>query len=437
VSKLKKILCISLTCMVLTGLVGCGKAATTTSDSKDVNIKFFSNLPDRASGQGKLEQTLIDNYIKENPKVKITVEALQDEPYKQKFTTYAASNQLPDLFMAWGQPSFFNPIMKNGYVAELNAGDYKDYGFFEGSLGGFSENGKLYGLPRNTDFMVLYYNKALFEKYNVKLPSTYEELVEAAKTFRKNNVAPIAMNGKDKWTMSIMYQDLVLKESGDQKLIYSALKDTTKFASDPILAKAAEDIKTLMDVKGFQDSFASADYGAANNLFAQGKAAMYYMGSWEVGMDSNKDFSDDFKKNVDVIKFPVPSSGKGKSTELVAWNGGGYAVSANSKVKEESIKLLKYMMKPENWAKLGWESGAVVPGQKYDQFLTGKETNLQKKLTDILSNSTSISGVTWNDSMTPDFKVNSENLSQEFFAGIKTQKQFLEEAAKAAVSASK
>jgi len=434
--KLKKLFCISLTCVVLTGLVGCGKSPT-TANSTDVNIKFFSNLPDRASGQGKLEQTLIDSYIKENPKVKITVEALQDEPYKQKFTTYAASNQIPDMFMVWGQPSFLAPIMNNGYVAELKADDFKDYGFLKGSLDGFSANGKLYGLPRNTDFMVLYYNKALFEKYNVKLPSTYEDVVEAAKTFRKNNISPIAINGKDKYTMSLMYQDLLVKESGNQKLMPSALKDTTKFTTDPLFAKAAEDVKALTDVKGFQDSFVTADYGAANNLFAQGKAAMYYMGSWEVGMDLNKDFSDDFKKNVDVIKFPAPSTGKGKDTDLVAWNGGGYAVSANSKVKDESIKLLKYMMKPENWAKLGWQSGAVVPAQKYDQFLTGKESNLQKKLTQILSSATSISGVAWDDGLTPDFKTNSENLSQEFFAGIKTSKQFLEEAAKAAVSASK
>ena len=434
--KLKKLLCISLTCVVLTGLIGCGKSAT-TSDSKDINIKFFSNLPDRATGQGKLEQTLIDSYIKDNPNVKVTVEALQDAPYKQKFTTYAASNQIPDLFMVWGQPSFLAPIMKNGYVAELNATDFKDYGFLNGSLDGFSTNGKLYGLPRNTDFMVLYYNKALFEKYSVKLPTTYEDVVEAAKTFRKNSISPISINGKDKYTMSLMYQDLLLKESGDQKLMPSALKDTTKFTTDPLFAKAAEDVKALTDVKGFQDSFVTADYGAANNLFAQGKAAMYYMGSWEVGMDLNKDFSDEFKKNVDVIKFPAPTTGKGKDTDLVAWNGGGYAVSANSKVKDESIKLLKYMMKPENWAKLGWQSGAVVPAQKYDQFLTGKESNLQKKLTAILSTSTSISGVAWDDALTPDFKTNSENLSQEFFAGIKTPKQFLEEAAKAAESANK
>lgn len=442
--KFKRFLGVSLACVVLSGLVGCGKATPTTPETtatsvanKEVSIKFFSNLPDRSTGQGKLEQTLIDSYVKDNPNVKITVEALQDEPYKQKFTTYAASNAIPDLFMVWGQPSFFNPIMKNNYAAELNGDDFKDYGFFNGSLNGFSLNGKLYGLPRNTDFMALYYNKALFEKYSVKLPTTYEDIVEASKIFRKNKIAPIAMNGKDKWAMSILFHDFVLKESGDQSLMSKGLAGTNKFTSDPAFLKAAQDVKALMDVKGFQDSFVTADYGAANNLFAQGKAAMYYMGSWEVGMDTNKEFSDDFKKNVDVIKFPVPSTAKGKDTDLAAWNGGGYAVSANSTVKEESIKLLKYMMKPENWAKQGWQGGGVVPAQKFDQYLTGTESNLQKKVSGILSSSTSVSGTPWNDCLTPDFKTNLENNIQEFFAGLKTPEQFLEQAEKDAANASK
>ncbi len=426
-------------------LVGCSKptpAASVEETPKEtpkdtkVTIKLFTNLPDRASRQGKLEQLLLDNYMKENPNVVIEVEALQDEPYKQKFKAYASGNQLPDLFSVWGQPSFFNPVMKAGYAAELNAADYKDYGFFNGALDGFSMDGRLFGLPRNTDYMVLYYNKAIFESNGVKVPTSYEELIEAAKSFRAKGIAPIAMNGKDKWAISLLYQDLVIKEGGDQKLIYDALNGKAKFTENAVLKKAAEDVKLLMDVKGFQDSFVAADYGAANNLFAQEKAAMYYMGAWEVGMDSNPDFSDAFKKNVDVVPFPGLQTGAGKNTDLLAWNGGGYAVSANSPVKDEAIKLLNYMMKPENWVKNGWQEGLVVPGQKYDSFLTGNETNLQKKLTDILSSSTSISGTSWNDSLTPDFKTASENISQELAAGMLTPEQFLEAADKAVAEAS-
>ncbi|MGE5630609.1 MAG: ABC transporter substrate-binding protein [Caulobacteraceae bacterium] len=431
---------IMLALILLLGLAGCAAekpAAVQTEPPKEnkVTIKFFSNLPDRSAGQGKLEQLLLDNYIKENPNVTIELEALQDEPYKQKFKAYASGNQLPDLFMVWGQPSFFNPVMEAGYAAELNAADFADYQFFNGALDGFSLNGKLYGLPRNTDYMILYYNKALFENNGVKVPETFEDVIAAAKAFRAKGIAPIAMNGKGKWAISLLYQDLVIKEGGDQKLIYDAINGKVKFVENPVLKKAAEDLKALMDVKGFQDSFVAADYGAANNLFAQEKSAMYYMGAWEVGMDSNPNFSDSFKKNVDVVKFPAPSTGSGKPTDLLAWNGGGYAVSANSPVKDEAIKLLKYMMKPENWAKNGWQLGLVVPGQKYDSYLTGKETNLQKKLTDVLSSTTSISGTSWNDSMTPDFKTSSESLSQELAAGMLTPEKFLEEMDKAVADA--
>jgi len=434
-----KIISAILTTVLSLGLIGCGSSSGgdksgKTAQGNETKIKFFSNLPDRNSGQGKLEQTLIDTYMKENPNVKVEVEALQDEPYKQKFKAYAASNQVPDIFMTWGNPGFFKPIMEAGYAAELNKDDYKDYNFIKNSLDAFSNNGKLYGLPRNTDFMVLYYNKDIFEKNNIKVPTTIDELIQATKDLRAKGITPCATNGKDKWSISLLYQDLVLKEGGNQQLIYDAINGKVKFAEDPTLKIAAADFKELMDAGFFQDSFTSADYGAAQNMFAQEKAAMYYMGSWDVSMATNKDFSDSFKQHVDIVKFPVGKSGK--VTDVVGWNGGGYAVSANSKVKSEAIKLLNYMMKPDSWTKNGWEQGLVMPGQKYDMYLTGKETNLQNKLTEVINSATSFSGAGWQDSLTPDFTNSSQDISQQFAAGILTPDKFLEEADKAVAKVS-
>ncbi|MBE3579943.1 MAG: extracellular solute-binding protein [Caldanaerobacter subterraneus] len=434
---------------LIVGTVGCSQSAKTPSseatsnpqqDAKQqeqtIKIKFLSNLPDRTSGQGKLEQMLIDEYMKEHPNVKIEVEALQDEPYKQKFKVYAASNEMPDIFMVWGQPSFFLPVMKAGLVAEIKMDQIKDYGFKTSSLKDFMYEGKLYGLPRNTDFMVLYYNKGLFDKYSVNVPNTFDELLGAVKTFRKNNIAPISINGKDKWSLAILYQDLVLKESGDQEYIYRVLSEKNNISKDSILLKAAKDFVELVNAGGFQDSFIAADYGAANNLFAQEKAAMYYMGSWEVGMATNPNFSDSFKKNLDVTYFPIISGGKAKNTDILAWHGGGYAVSSKSPVKEEAMKLLLFMMEPNRWAKIGWQEGLVVPGQDWSKFMTGNETELQKKLTQIFSNATSVSGTVWQDSYTPNFKTEAETLIQMLAAKTITPEQFLsklEELAKAEI----
>ncbi len=404
-----------------------------TPSAEPVKIALFSNLADRASGQGKLEQTLIDNYMNENKNVTITVEALQDEPYKQKFQSYVASNSLPDFLSVWGQPSFLEAVMEKGYVAELNPDDYKDYGFFEGATRDFSYNGKLYGLPRNQDMTTLFVNKAIFESNGVKIPTTYNELLDAAKAFRAKNIAPLTINGKDKWILNLFFQDLIIKVSGNQQTIYDASKGTTSFAADPDIRKAAELYKSLIDAGLFQDSFTSADYGAAQNLFLQEQAAMFYMGAWEVGMASNQDNSESFRKNVDLVPFPVVEEGKGKITDVCAWNGGGYSVSASSSVKDEALKLLNYMMKSDNWAKIGWQEGLVVPGQNYKSYLTGNENILQIGVTNILNSATSMSGTSWNDFRPGEWKTNVENLIQEFSAGITTVDEFLnalDEAAK-------
>ena len=126
------------------------------TDGEEVTIKLFSNLPDRKNGQGLVEQTIIDQYMSENPNVNIEVEALDEESYKTKFKAYAMDG-MPDVVSIWGQPSFLDEVLDAGVLAELNESDYSDYGFVSGSLEGFKKDGKLYGLPRNTDIMVFYY----------------------------------------------------------------------------------------------------------------------------------------------------------------------------------------------------------------------------------------------------------------------------------------
>lgn len=412
--------------LVLTLVIGIS-GVVNVSAAEQVSIKLFSTLPDRTAGMGKLEQLLIDNYMKENPNVEIEVEALQDEPYKQKFRVYTAGNQLPDIFTVWGQPAFFNPIMEGGYAAELDWKDYEDYDFFQGALGGFSLDGKLYGLARNTDLMLLYFNEKLFKNNGIKIPTTYEELIAAAKAFRGLGIAPNANNGRESWSLNILYQDLLIKESGDQGIMYDAINQDIKFTDNEYFLSAAKDLENLIEIGFFQDSFIAADYGAARNLFGQEMAAMYYMGSWEAGLATDEAFSESFRNNVSCIAFPgMKGEGKGKATDMMAWNGGGYAVSSNSEVKEEAIKLLNYMMKPENWTKYAWQMGLAIPAQNFEQFMTGNENRLQLQMSEILNEATSFSGTPWNDAATPGFKTDSQTIIQGFAAGILEKAEFLE-----------
>lgn len=392
----------------------------TTDTPEPVTLRFLSAYPDRNSGMGKVEQTLIDNYVKENPYV--TIEQEQVAIIEPKIQAYMASDNLPDVMMVLGMSSFMTPLVEGGYLEELNVADYDSYDFLPGSMDTFIYNEKLYGLPRSTDFMVLYCNKALFEQNGVKIPTTYTEFIDAIKSFNAKGVTPLAMPGKEKWPAATMFQQLALSSSGNQKAIYDAM-DNMAFENDSILLEAAQMSKELNDLKAFQEGNVNADYGAARNYFGQGKAAMFYMGAWEAGMATDEAFTDDFKNNLAVVSFPA--SDNAKSTDLIAWNGGGNAVSAKSKNKEEALKLLNYMLAPENWAKIAWQSGACMPAQKFEQFNTGSETEVQKSLVSIINSATSISGLNWYDTKTPYFKTGCMDLSQALFAGVTPPEEFL------------
>lgn len=395
---------------------------------KETNITFFSSLADRTSGLGLLEEKMMSGYTKANPDVKFTVEALNDEAYKQKFQAYVASSSLPDCIGAY-LSYIYAPAMKAGQLAELNAKDYASYDFFPGSLDNFSNNGKLYGLPYEVTTIFLYYNQDVFAKNGVKVPATYQELLDAVKAFKAKGVTPIAMNGKDMWSIGILVQDIILKTTGARTAVYDALDRKIGYATDANIKKGTDYAKQLFDLKPFQDSFIAADYGAAKNLFTQGQTAMWYMGAWEMGMASDTNIPENVRNNLRAIQ--IPPTNAGKQTDIVSW-GGGRCIASKSKVKTEAIKFLNWMFKKENWAKTGMEMGLVIPCQKFDSFLTGKEGVLQKGIINMLIGASSLSAPAYIDASTPEWKVDTMTVSQSFAAGLVTPEQFLQGLDKAA-----
>ena len=414
--------------MVATMAVGCGKSADTNSSAKKgddkVTLKVFTNLPDRKNGQGLVEQQIIDEYMKENKNVTIKVEALDEEAYKTKFKAYSMEG-MPDVVSIWGQPSFLDEVLDAGVLAELNEDDYKDYGFISGSLDGFKKDGKLYGLPRNTDVAGFYYNEKMFKENGWTVPKTYDELLELAKKINDKGIIPLAMDGGDGWPMAVYLSDILYKLTGSD--YSSTVSDAIKKGdfSDANIKKATEILKQTADAKMFQKGYDSQDYGTAQNLFTNGQAAMFYMGSWEASMALNEDIPKEIRENIRVFTMPIIDGGKGKATDIAAWNGGGYAVSSKSEHKEEAIKFLNYTYQPDKLSKYGWENGVGMSAQDQSAYMTGKETKLQMQFVDAVNNATSLSGTPINDCGPSTFKTSIESEIQSVSNGSKSVDDFL------------
>ena len=429
--KKKFILAMLTATVTAAALAGCGQKDNSTnnetiskSDDGKVTIKVFSNLPYRKNGQGLVEQKIIDEYMEENQNVEIKVEALDEEAYKTKFKAYSMEG-MPDVVSIWGQPSFLDEVLDAGVLAELNEDDYADYKFVSGSLDGYKKDGKLYGLPRNTDVAGFYYNEKMFTDNGWEIPKTYDELLTLAGKIKESGMVPLAMDGGDGWPMAVYLSDILFKLAGDDYAgIVSDAVSNADF-SNPSFIEAAQLLKKSADEGLFQNGYDSQDYGTAMNLFTNGQAAMFYMGSWEASMALNEDISEEIRDNIRVFTMPVIEGGKGTATDIAAWNGGGYAVAESSEVKEEAIKFLNYMYQPDKLSKYGWENGVGMSAQDQSEYMTGNETKLQMQFVDAVNAATSLSGTPINDCGPSAFKTSIESEIQSVSNGSTSVDDFL------------
>lgn len=399
-------------------------SSTDDSGSGEITLKLFSNLPDRKTGQGLVEQMIIDEYMEENQNVTIEVEALDEEAYKTKFKAYSMEG-MPDVVSIWGQPAFLDEVVDAGVLAELDQGDYADYKFIEGSLNGFTYDGKLYGLPRNTDVACIYYNQKMFEDNQWDVPETYDELLELAGKISDAGMIPMAMDGGDGWPMAVYLSDLLFQLAGTESSEIIADAIATGDFTDENLVKATEILKESADAKLFQNGYDSQDYATAMNLFTNGQAAMFYMGSWESSMALNEDIPEEIRENIRVFTMPSVKGGKAAKTDIAAWNGGGYGVSAKSEIKEEAVKFINYMYQPDKLSKYGWENGVGMSAQDQSEYMTGEETELMKQIVDIVNNATNVSGTPINDCGPSIFKTSIESEIQSVSNGSTSVEEFL------------
>lgn len=400
--------------------------------AEKIVLKFADNLPDRTQTWGAVVEQINAEFLEKHPGVEIETESYPDQPYQQKMKIYATSGQLPDVFKYWSFSTLLKPLVDEGMVMELDRADFEGNNYLSGALESNVWGGKLYGIPVSGDLWVIFYNKSMFDKYGVKAPTTFKELFEVAEVFKKNGIIPISSDGKDSWPFSILFDNLVARYTGDFSYPQQALDRKMKFTEEPFV-KAATLMQKMVKEGLFQADLVTSDYGASRNLFGQEAAAMYMMGSWELGLATDENFSENFRNNVRAFKIPVIEGEKGDINDLFAWFGGNYVINSQTKQPELCLEYLKYMS--ERLPVLVWEKQAAFPAQKV--AASEKDTELAKDLLKIGAEARATSGPACLDLSTPQFKEDNQKFIQELIAGLITPEEFAKKLDEAAETAAK
>ena len=170
-----------------------------SSASGDTEVKFMHLWPEGSSKQHyDVVNEIIADYEAENEGVKIDLEVLSNEQYKDKLRVLSTSGDLPDVGMTWAA-GFLEPYVGGDMFAPLDdilEEDLSD-AFVPGTAEAYAIDGTTYGLPLELNISTLFYNKVMFEEQGLEVPTTYEELLEVSDKFNEEGIQPIALGNKD------------------------------------------------------------------------------------------------------------------------------------------------------------------------------------------------------------------------------------------------
>jgi raffinose/stachyose/melibiose transport system substrate-binding protein len=271
----------------------------------------------------------------------------------------------PDIFMGWG-----GGILK-GYIdagdvvdltSALNADPAWKSRYIPSILNGAAFNGHYYGVPYNeSQPEVIIYNKAIFAKYGLSVPTTWPQLLNVISTLKSHNVIPFALGGAAMWPEMMIVQYLGERIGGPSAFNDISQRKPGASFNTPVWIQAATMAQDLAKMGAFEPGFSGFNWGTgedSNQLLFAGRAAMMFMGVWEFGMAN--DSAPQFAKTMGMFPVPTVPGGKGKVTDLVGNPANFYSVTTTAKDPAAAIAYLKTTLNPSFSAAL-LSNGEVPP----------------------------------------------------------------------------
>jgi len=204
--------------------------------------------------------------------------------------------------------------------------------YFEGPLNSVSWEGKLYGVPKYTDTIGIFYNKDLFAAAGLtEPPKTWTEVAEYAEklTDPANNVYGITFSARAGEEGTFQFLPIIQMSGG------GADKVNTEGA-----AQVLDIWKSLIDNGYASRDVLSLGQWDSTGVFNSGNAAMAISGPWEIDR-----MVEDAKFDWAVALLPTIEESGQRSSALGGFNWG---IMANTQHPDEAFRLLEYYVSQED-----------------------------------------------------------------------------------------
>jgi raffinose/stachyose/melibiose transport system substrate-binding protein len=336
-------------------LSACSSSKSSDSSSKTLTLWHYEGA---TSAMGIAWNEAIKEFQAAHPGVTVKFEAKSFQQIQQNAQMILNSDTAPDIMEYNKGNATAGLLSKQGLLTDLTS-VAKDRGWdklLSSSLQttamydtkGIMGSGNWYGVPNYGEFVMVYYNKDMFTKYHLQVPTTFDEFVNVLDTFKKNGITPISNGGAEYPAQQIFYQLALSKASRSWVNDYELYKNKVNFHG-PELTYAANTFSDWVN-KGYiakdSASIKAEDMGTA---WEAGKFPITISGSWWYGRFASE------VKNFQWGTFLWPGN------KLNAGSSGNlWVIPTKSKNKSLAEDFIEITMKPTVQNLMGNSGGLPV-----------------------------------------------------------------------------
>jgi len=226
-------------------------------------------------------------------------------------------------------------------------------------------DGSLYGVPRMISTTYIYYNKDLFAQAGIDPEDwadpnqpTWDEFVAASEALQDGDITPIMLGGATLWAPQMWYWSFHHRYGGYEGLENAVTGEDGASFEDEAFIKAGEMVQDLVARGFFIEGFNGIGEDTMYSDWANGEAAMIYMGQWIIGSLA------DAPEGFEFGWFDFPSLPDGNEPTQHTTQGGveGFWVPATCEHPEAVAEFFNWeYLTPEGAAEYSEESGNLSP----------------------------------------------------------------------------
>jgi len=318
-------------------------ADTLTLSGDPITITLWDIATDEP--QKSIQEGAVARFMADYPNVTVEETHAQNDSYKEKLIIAMSSNQCPDMYIHWGGGPMIEYI-NSGFAADVtdlyNA--YNTVDFLPSAIAQCTYDGKIYAIPYGgISGCGIFYNKTIFEKVGIEVPTTIAELETACDKLVEAGYIPFSLANGSKWTGSMYFMYLATRYGGTEA--FAKAVDGTGSFTDEAFMYAAETIQDWVKKGYFPEgtNSMSTDDGQDRQLMYQEKAAMMLHGSWQA-RSMKADQADWYETNIGYFAFPALESSTYAQNIVVGTSiGNGFSFNCEGeKLKAAFILATQY-----------------------------------------------------------------------------------------------